>query len=183
MSTDSSVYVKNIAKKIENESQLRDSVKNYDKKRNVKRDRGLSRGNSDMGKLKRNKAETCDYLSGKDPKQSQPKPIQTIKMVIENEDQLRELLKNDDKKRSVKELVIDEGCGNEMNDDLELCGFEYLESLVIEKKSLVILNSLKISDNPILKSIETKDDTEKESDTAALENVNSVTITGTLIAD
>ena len=112
-----------------------------------------------------------------------PKPEATIKMVIENEDQLRELLKNNDKKRSVKELVIAEGCGNEMKDDLELCGFENLESIVVKKKSLVILNSLKISDNPVLKSIETKDDTEKRTNTAALENVKSVTITGTLIAD
>ena len=180
MSTDSSVYVKNIAKKIENESQLRDSVKNYDKKRNVKRDRGLSRGKSDMGKLKRNKAETCDYLSGKDPKQSQPKPIQTIKMVIENEDQLRELLKNDDKKRSVNELVIDEGCGNEMKDDLKLCGFDNLKSIVVKKNTLKNLNSLKISDNPVLKSIETEDG---EYEKGAFYNVKNVTITSTLIND
>ena len=113
----------------------------------------------------------------------EPKPVPTVYMMIGNEDQLRELLSNDYKKRSVDELVIAEGCGNEMKDDLELCGFENLESLVIEKKSLVILNSLKISDNPVMKSIETKDDTEYGAKTAALESVKSVTISSTLIYD
>ena len=141
------------------------------------------KGNWDMGKLQLDNGKTYDYVSGQIIAQPKPKPVTTIKMVLENEDQLRELLKNGDKKRSVKELVIDEGCGNEMKDDLELCGFENLESLVVEKNSLVVLNSLKISDNPVLKSIETKDDTEKKPNTAALENVKSVTISSILIAD
>ena len=171
-----------IQEKIENEDQLRELLNNDDKKRNVKRDRVLSRGNSDMGNLKMNKAETCDNSSGQILKQSQPKPIQTIKMVIKNEDQLRELLKNEEKKRSVKELVIDEGCGNEMNDDLELCGFDNLESIVVEKNTLKNLNSLKISDNPVLKNIETEDG-DPNRDNGAFYYVKSVTITSTLIAD
>ena len=149
----------------------------------LNKDGKVYKGNWDMGKLQLDNGKTYDYVSGQIIAQPKPKPVTTIKMVLENEDQLRELLKNGDKKRSVKELVIDEGCGNEMKDDLELCGFENLESLVVEKNSLVVLNSLKISDNPVLKSIETKDDTEKKPNTAALENVKSVTITGTLIAD
>ena len=79
------------------------------------------------------------------------------------------------------ELVIDEGCGNEMKDDLEFCGFDNLESMIVKKDSLQNLNSLKISDNPLLKSIETEDAGGRG--TGELRNVNSVMITSTLIAD
>ena len=73
-----------------------------------------------------------------------------------------------------------EGIGNEMNDDLELCGFDNLESIVVKKDSLKNLNSLKISDNPLLKSIETEDGEYKK---GAFYNVKNVTITSTLIDD
>ena len=69
-----------------------------------------------------------------------------------------------------------------MNDDLELCGFDNLESIVVEKNTLKNLNSLKISDNPLLKSIETEDG-EYDKSNWAFCNVKSVTITGILIYD
>ena len=155
----------------------------------LNRDGKSYKGNWDMGKLKMDNGETYDYVSGqiihinpipKPIPPVKPKPEATIKMVIENKDQLRELLKNDDKKRSVKQLVIAEGIGNEMNDDLELCGFDNLESIVVKKDSLKNLNSLKISDNPLLKSIETEDGEYKK---GAFYNVKNVTITSTLIDD
>ena len=154
------------------------------------------KGNWDMGKLKLDNGETYDYVSGqiiylnpipKPLPPVKPKPVATIKMVIENEDQLRELLKNEDKKRSVKELVIAEGCGNEMKDDLELCGFDNLESIVVKKDTLKNLNSLKISNNPLLKSIKTEVGAggccDSSRNTGAFYYVKSITITSTLIDD
>lgn len=41
--------------------------------------------------------------------------------VIKNENELRELLKNDDEKKGVSELVIEKGCGNDIKDVLGLC--------------------------------------------------------------
>ena len=141
----------------------------------LKRDGKSYKDNWDMGKLRLNDDEMYDYACGQ------------IVTVIENEDQLRELLKNEDKKRNVKGLVIGEGCGNEMKDDLELCGFENLESIVVKKDTLKNLNSLKISDNPLLKSIEIEDGDGGWSDdsrnTGAFYNVKNVTITSTLIYD
>ena len=110
----------------------------------------------------------------------EPKPVPTVYMMIENKDQLRELLENGDKKRIVKELVIGEGCGNGMKDDLELCGFENLESIVVKKNTLKNLNSLMISDNPLLKSIEIENG---EYEKHAFFYVKNVTITSTLIND
>ena len=155
--------------------------------------------------LKVNKGETNDSVNEQIVKnemkqseplsqQSQTKPfITTVKMVIVSEVQLRELLTNENEKRIVKKLVIAEGIGNGMKDDLELCGFENLESLVVKKNALKCLKSLKISDNPVLKSIETEDgerlrdngktDSEDVDSTGAFFKVKSVTITSTLIDD
>ena len=141
----------------------------------LKRDGKSYKGNWDMGKLKLDNGETYDYVSER---------IDIIQEKIENEGQLRELLNNEEKKRNVKKLVIGEGCGNEMNDDLELCGFDNLESIVVKEDSLKNLNSLKISDNPELKSIETEDGYWNNRDsTCAFCNVKNVTITSTLIDD
>lgn len=79
------------------------------------------------------------------------------KRVIKNEDELRELLNSENDRIQLCELVIEEGCGNEMKDDLELCGFVNLRLIVLKKKSLMNLNSLKVSENRRLERIETED--------------------------
>lgn len=94
-----------------------------------------------MGKLEDSEGEWYDYMNVEDN-------MDNALMVIENED----------KKRIAKELVIGRRCENEIMDDLGLCGFKNLERLRIGRKSLMRLHSLKISNNPVLKSIETEDD-------------------------
>ena len=54
----------------------------------------------------------------------------------------------------IHELVIDKGCGNDYKGDLRLCGFVNLERIVVKKNSFQNVNSLEISDNYVLKSIE-----------------------------
>ena len=50
-----------------------------------------------------------------------------------------------------------EGCCNDMKDDLEISGFNNLEKIVVKKRSLKNLNSLKICNCEKLKSIEIED--------------------------
>ena len=143
----------------------------------LKRDGKSYIGNWVMGSLYSKNGEMYDYVDNR---------REIVKVTIANEDQLRELLNNVDKNRIVKGLVIDEGCGNEMKDGLELCGFENLESIVVKKGSLKNLKSLKISNNPLLKSIETEDGDDAwshSSNAGAFLNVKNVTITSTLIDD
>ena len=67
------------------------------------------------------------------------------------------LLNDEKKKKNVSELVIEEGCGNELKEDLKICGFENLKKLIVKKNSLKNLNSLVISNNDELESIVTED--------------------------
>ena len=84
----------------------------------------------------------------------------------------------------IHELVIDEGCGNDYEGDLLLCGFDYLDRIVVRKNSFQNVNSLKISDNCVLNSIEIEDGEWCESNpTGVFCNVKSITITSTLIYD
>ena len=83
----------------------------------------------------------------------------------------------------IQELVIDEGCGNEFKGDLKLCGFGYLEKLVVKKKSLQNAKSLQISDNAVLKSIETEDGRYYGDPRGAFINVNSVVISSMMIIE
>ena len=81
----------------------------------------------------------------------------------------------------IKELVIGEGCMNEWKDDLVIENYSNLEKIVVKKKSLENLNSLKICNNERLKTIEIKDGERWEEDGAwfiycAFENVNNVII-------
>ena len=89
------------------------------------------------------------------------------------------LLYDEEKKKNVGELVIEEGCGNELKIDLKICGFENLKKLIVKKNSLKNLNSLVISNNSELESIETEDgkwDSKNETYHAPFENVKSVEI-------
>lgn len=106
--------------------------------------------------------------------------------MIKNENQLRELLGSVEMKKCVKTLVVSEWCGNEMKDDLNLCGFDNLESLVVKKCSLRFLNSLKISDNGKMNSIEIEDgelNDKENTSTAAFGWVKSVVLSSMIIDD
>ena len=76
-----------------------------------------------------------------------------ISMNISTGNELMSLLNDEKKKESVSELVIEEGCGNELKTDLKICGFENLKKLIVEKNSLKNLKSLVISNNSKLESI------------------------------
>ena len=79
--------------------------------------------------------------------------VELEKMSTASRKDLISLLKDEEKKKLVSELVIEEGCGNDWTIDLNLCGFENLKKLVIKKNSLKNLNSLKISNNKELEII------------------------------
>ena len=101
-------------------------------------------------------------------------------MSISKGNKLMSLL-NDEEKESVSELVIEEGCGNDLKIDLKICGFENLKKLIVKKNSLQNLNSLVISNNSELESIVIEDgpdwDDENETWYAPFEKVKSVEIT------
>ena len=56
----------------------------------------------------------------------------------------------------VSVLEIAEDSCNDLDNDLRICNYSNLERIVVKKNSLKNLNSLVISNNPQLKSIETK---------------------------
>ena len=56
-----------------------------------------------------------------------------------------------------KTITVNEGLCNSIESDLMLCDNPCLQEIVIKKNSLQNLNSLKISNNTVLKSIETED--------------------------
>ena len=57
----------------------------------------------------------------------------------------------------VSVIEIAEDCCNDLVIDLKICNYSNLERIVVKKNSLKNLNSLVISNNPQLKSIEVKD--------------------------
>ena len=139
------------------------------------------------GQLKLNENEWFDYASNKivkieevKPVVVKPKPVELIKMNISTGDELMSLLNDEEKKKNVGELVIEEGCGNELKIDLDICGFENLKKLIVKKNSLKNLNSLVISNNDELEIIEIEDgqpyDRENQTYYAPFEKVKSVEI-------
>ena len=92
---------------------------------------------------------------------------------ISNTSEFRNLLNNSNKKEEVKELIVNENCCNDMNDDLEISGFENLEKIVFRKDCLRFLNSLQIRGNENLKSILVND---TDTYDGALEKVKKVII-------
>ena len=77
--------------------------------------------------------------------------------------------------------MIDEGCGNDYDGDLKLCGYDNLERLVVKKNSFQNVNSLEISDNCVLESIEINCEFTHDSESSSFENVASVLIASRLI--
>ena len=57
----------------------------------------------------------------------------------------------------LQEMIIGEECFNKFNDDLVIANYPNLEKIVVKKKSLQNLNSLKICNNEKLKTIEIED--------------------------
>ena len=94
-------------------------------------------------------------------------------------------MNDEEKKKNVSELVIAEGCGNELKIDLKICGFESLKKLIVKKNSLQNLNSLVISNNSELESIEIEDGdsyvkTHDSRNTGVCSNVKNVEISSIL---
>ena len=102
-----------------------------------------------------------------------PKPEILITMCISTGFELMSLLNDSERRMNVNELVIEEGCGNELKIDLKICGLENLKKLIVKKNSLMNLNSLVISNNSELESIVTEDGDYK---TGAFYYVKSVEI-------
>ena len=71
-------------------------------------------------------------------------------------------------------MIIGKGCGNDLEKYVRICEFSCLERLNVQRNSLKNVNSLVISNNPLLKSIEIDD----SYDTGAFCNVKSVKIEG-----
>ena len=78
-------------------------------------------------------------------------------MKISSGTELKELLNDEERRNSVNILEINDNCGNELSDDLKICGLQQLKSIVVNKNSLRSLNSLIISENPLLETIDIKD--------------------------
>ena len=92
-------------------------------------------------------------------------------------------LDNDNNVHSlIHELVIDEECGNDYEGDLRLCGFVNLERIVVKKNSFQNVNSLEISDNSVLRSIEIEvGEWRDDGWSGSFSNVKTVLITSSLI--
>lgn len=103
---------------------------------------------------------------------------------ITNDKELQRLLETEYPRRSVEELIIEENCCNDMEQDLRLCGFDSLERIMIKKNSLKNIKSLVISDNSVLKRITTENGYEKEGDSesmrGAFANVMSLSLNSTI---
>ena len=65
---------------------------------------------------------------------------------------------------NLQEMIIGEGCFDEVKDDLVIDNYPNLEKIVVKKNSLSNLNLLKICNNEKLKTIEIEDGEEWEED-------------------
>ena len=81
----------------------------------------------------------------------------SISLGISSTSQFINLLNNNKDKEEVKELIVHQNCCNDMEDDLEIRGFEKMEKIVFKMGCLQKLNSLKIGNCQNLKCIEIED--------------------------
>ena len=171
------------------EGEWKENVPDGEGKLNDENGKLKYKGNWVKGQLKLNENEWFDYVSGKIMKKGnmemkpyvvESKPVEIIKMSISTGDELMSLLNDSERRMNVNELVIEEGCGNELKIDLKICGFYHLKKLVVKKNSLKNLNSLVISNDSELESIEIEDgepyDIENQTYYAPFENVKIVEI-------
>ena len=127
-----------------------------------------------------------DYVTNKiiqkndDSKPLVLESVELEKMSIKNSEELKKVIDNEVLKRSIIEIVIEEGCGNEMKEELKICEFQVLEKLIVKKNSLKNVNQLIITRNNQLKRIEIENgqcwDNEKGTFYAAFESISSVEI-------
>ena len=107
------------------------------------------------------------------------KPVELI-MSISTGNELMSLLNDSERRMNVNELVIEEGCGNELKEDLKICKLDHLKKLTVKRNSLKNLNSLVISNDNELESIEIEDgqDLDEENQTyyAPFKKVKTVEI-------
>ena len=73
-------------------------------------------------------------------------------------------------------MEIGEGCLNEWKDDLVIENYPNLEIIVVKRKSLQNLNSLKICNNEKLKTVEIEDGKNSWNKDSAFINVKNVII-------
>ena len=111
----------------------------------------LYSGKWNHGRIDINENEYYDFCI---EKVCSKKPIE---VKISSGTELKELLNDEGRRNSVNILEINENCGNELSDDLKICGLQQLKSIVVNKNSLRNLNSLIISENPLLETIDIKD--------------------------
>ena len=84
------------------------------------------------------------------------------KIKITSSAELRKLLITPIQKNNVKELCVDEDTCNDMNDHLVLSEFPNLEYIIVSKRSLQNVSSLRISDCEHLTKIIIEDGEEWE---------------------
>ena len=72
----------------------------------------------------------------------------TIHRIIRKEEEWTSILPI-----TVNSICVATNCCNEMKECIEISDYPYLKSLVVKKDSLKYVKSLKVSDNPMLKSI------------------------------
>ena len=101
----------------------------------------LFEGKWENGRLRINN-EVFDYIKG-----------YVVQISIHKGNELINLLNDEKKKKKVYELIIEEGCGNELREKIQISGFDHLESLTVKSNSLMRVQSLTIQDNPYLESI------------------------------
>ena len=76
---------------------------------------------------------------------------------INNSDQLLKVMSEEALKDMINEIVIEEGCGNELETNMMICGYKYLKKIILKRNCMKNLNSLIITNNSILESIEIED--------------------------
>ena len=101
----------------------------------------LFEGKWENGRLRINN-EVFDYIKG-----------YVVQISIHKGNELINLLNDEKKKKKVYELIIEEGCGNELREKIQISGFDHLESLTVKSNSLMRVQSLTIQDNPYLENI------------------------------
>ena len=86
------------------------------------------------------------------------------------------LLNDEEKKKEIEYLVIGEGCGNELQMDLNICDYPNLKELSIHNNSLNNIHSLTISNNLRLGSIVIGEENNENDLVPTLENVKQLSI-------
>ena len=90
--------------------------------------------------------------------------------------ELLRLLNDEEKKKEIEYLVIGEGCGNELQMDLNICDYPNLKELSIHNNSLNNIHSLTISNNLRLGIIVIGEENNENDLIPALENVKQLSI-------